>query len=148
MKSRNCIACSKLFRLRINTKNNFLCSECYKKHGYKNKYTVKGPVITTTEYNIMPELNESKYWDILLGCSSIAKQRENEYGDVESNFKQILEVLNAISAKKWTLQDYCDVMLATKLASRKFNPKHFDNDKDLINYTAIALHLKQSETKK
>ena len=134
-KHKKCLTCTGLFIPR--SKNQLLCSMCG-----------RGPSIKTIEYNIMPELNEGKYWDILLGCSSIAKQREKEYGDVESNFKQILEVLNAISPKKWTLQDYCDVMLATKLARRKFNPKHFDNDKDLINYTAIAFHLKQSEFKK
>ena len=85
----------------------------------------------------------AKYWENLDECSAIAKQREEQYGDVVSNFRQILEVLNSISAKTWTLQDYCDVMLATKLARRKFNPAHFDNDKDLINYAAIALYLKQ-----
>lgn len=83
-----------------------------------------------------------KYWEILDDCSRIAKERETQYGDVENNFKQILEVLNAISNKTWTLQDYCDVMLATKLARRKFNPHHTDSDKDLINYAAIGLHLK------
>jgi hypothetical protein len=88
---------------------------------------------------------EKKYWEILDNCSRIAQEREAQYGDVKNNFTHILQILNAISNKTWTLQDYCDVMLATKLARRKFNPRHSDNERDLINYTAISLHLKEVE---
>ncbi len=82
------------------------------------------------------------YWKILDECATIAKEREEQYGNFVDNFEQVKEVYDAISSTPLTVKQIFDVLIAVKLARRKFNPAHMDNDLDIINYMAMGAQIK------
>lgn len=88
-------------------------------------------------------INVTKYWNILEECTELAKERETQYDDIIDNYDNIRNILNSISIKQFTNEDINNVMMAIKLGRRKYNPSHEDNSIDLINYTAIDLHLRR-----
>ena len=83
-----------------------------------------------------------KYSTILDKCSKIAKEREEQYGDAGECMELACKILDVAFGIKLTSTEFCNVMVATKLAREKFSHKE-DNVLDTINYLAIGLNEKK-----
>lgn len=85
------------------------------------------------------------YWKILEECIRVAKERESQHGSYVQNFKEFEEMPGGIDAALRTL-------LLLKVSRFKGKVKdlkiiHDDDLIDLINYSAMYLHNKNSQSK-
>ncbi len=87
--------------------------------------------------------NTTNYWDILDKCSSIAKERGEDYGDVCSNFKDICDIHYAMWGENIDMQHVAKVFVSTKVSRNKTKDKS-DNGLDHINYMAILQYFKDN----
>jgi len=80
--------------------------------------------------------NHTHYWDTLLECAEIAKQRGESYGDIHTNWERILDILKSNFDIEMDKETLTKVFIATKIARNK-EKKNKDNIIDQINYLAI-----------
>lgn len=80
------------------------------------------------------------YWENLEKSAEIAKDRQEQYGDIIKNFEKISEILEVTFGLKLTPTQIAEVQIATKL-SRNLHKEKDDNTHDAINYMAIRSEL-------
>jgi len=77
-----------------------------------------------------------KYWDTLTEAAKIAEERQESYGNIEENFKEISDISKSMFGLEVSEAEICKVMIAVKVARQKHKHKD-DNIVDMINYIAI-----------
>jgi hypothetical protein len=86
---------------------------------------------------------ENNYWDILDECSTIAKERGDDYGSVADNFKDICDIHFAIWGEKIDMQHVAKLFVSTKM-SRDKNKNKKDNIVDNVNYLCILQYFRDN----
>lgn len=85
----------------------------------------------------------SSYWDILDECSTIAKERGEDYGNCYDNFKDICKIHSAMWGEEIDVQHIAKIFVSTKVSRNKTKDKK-DNGCDHINYMAILQYFKDN----
>lgn len=81
-----------------------------------------------------------KYYDLLLDCAEVGKERGESYGTIEDNFSRWRAIHNSMFGSDLTEIQLCEVMISMKF-SREANVHKTDNSIDAINYIAIREYL-------
>lgn len=83
---------------------------------------------------------------VLLECMSIIDERGTGYGNgIESNFARIAELFELSTGVKIKPHEAALFLVCVKLARMQQSPTKLDNYVDLINYTAFAAAMIDSD---
>ena len=89
-----------------------------------------------SEFEALDVLEEAK--DLIYG------QRADDYGDAQSNFQRMADLVNPIIKKadgKLTATDMALVMIQVKIARLQENPDHEDSWIDIAGYAALGAQI-------
>jgi len=76
----------------------------------------------------------------------VTKQRENEHGEMEANFKMIGDLWGTYLERKINTSDVAVMMTLLKIARIKSNPRSGDNWIDSCGYMACGGELSAKKT--
>ena len=76
--------------------------------------------------------------DILYKAAEIFNERGQNYGDIESMFKDAATMASIVLGKEITEYDITTIFEMVKLRRRRENPRLADNYIDNVNYTAFS----------
>lgn len=90
------------------------------------------------QLKLFPDKKPKNYADILAEAATVARDRQEQYGEAVESVKLACKILDETFNIKLSVLQFCEVMVALKLSRQKFKFKK-DNLLDSINYLAIGI---------